>query len=200
MINNTDLLPYIYNVTLHGSGDDENIYLLAEVKGSSNLTGDTAIAYFLDNNDYLVMHRGVTDTRNTDLFEDRFVSWNTTQNDIYFRGTKDGAAAISFSNGTKIFEISHPLCSKDSLHDVCIDPDKRIDLTFLLGTSDDFNTNQLLFSVGSGFSIFSRGEGDSLVTGLVSPANFVLEILARSSVQERTEYLNLSQKKKVRNF
>lgn len=192
-----------YRITLHSTNDTRNLYLLAAVKGlgASNFTGNgTFIVLFNSNqsgrldqgDDAIMIYNGIHGTnKNDSLFFDLF--WDTynetLQKDYNYGGTNDGTVGISFSNGTEYFELSHPLCSADDLHDFCITPTTMLGASLTLGEKGNLplNLKKTPFSYftaqfGMGDKCSASGAGaceQSPATSIVPSAAFIFEALER---------------------
>jgi hypothetical protein len=199
-----------YEVTLASTLDDKNIYIITAVQGKDTNThkGNGVITHLFDSNgnlhldtgeDVLMLYRGFDNhAERGGPFMDGFWDSNypdTYQNDINHGTTKDGSAAISFSNGTEIFEISHPLCSQDINHDFCINRNNvslHYELTFgvedsfdslfyegYFGGMQDFN---VLLGLEMGLCCFNLEE-------IIPPADFILGPFGRLDSGERDKFL-----------
>ena len=130
-------LPEKYNITINGWANTTDVFLLTKVDGDSNFEGGFFIRYNLkDSNnkiiDSLLLNNKIKPNIGKESFKDQFADEQKKKylDDIHDNGFIDGFAKISFSNGTEIFELSHPLCSKDHLHDICINSDDEIGFEF----------------------------------------------------------------------
>ena len=200
LINRTELLPINYNITLRGIGDDNNMYLLVKIKGPPTSNAGTITTLLFDPgagqiNDMLRIYPTSKYTNGKSPFEDGFLNntSNRFQEDIIYGGTRDGFAEISFSNGTEIFEIGHPLCSGDK-NDICVSPDTAVGFSFMLNTTDDsaiWNPSaKLAFS--SAFGLYYQQRSAVPATFIVTPVYFVLSTFERfNTPAEREIYLKV---------
>jgi len=200
LINRTELLPINYNITLRGIGDDNNMYLLVKIKGPPTSNAGTITTLLFDPgagqiNDMLRIYPTSQYTNGKSPFEDGFLNntANRFQEDIIYGGTRDGFAEISFSNGTEIFEIGHPLCSGDK-YDICVSPDTAVGFSFMLNTTDDsaiWNPSaKLAFS--SAFGLYYQQRSALPATSIVTPVYFVLSTFERfNTPAEREIYLKV---------
>jgi len=200
LINRTELLPINYNITLRGIGDDNNMYLLVKIKGPPTSNAGIITTLLFDPgagqiNDMLRIYPTSQYTNGKSPFEDGFLNntSNRFQEDIIYGGTRDGFAEISFSNGTEIFEIGHPLCSGDK-NDICVSPDTAVGFSFMLNTTDDsaiWNPSaKLAFS--SAFGLYYQQSSAVPATLIVTPVYFVLSTFERfNTPAEREIYLKV---------
>ena len=198
LFNRTELLPTTYNITLRGIGDDKNMYLLVKIKGPPTSKADAIIELLSDPgagqiNDMLRIYPASQYANGKSLFEDGFRN-NTTnrfQDDTRYGGTRDGFAGISFSNGTEILEVSHPLCSGDK-SDLCVSPDTTVGISFMLNTTDDsaiWNPSARLAFSGA-LGLYFQQRAGALITEFVPPASFILDIFSRLSLEKHAGFLD----------
>ena len=201
LINRTELLPINYNITLRGIGDDNNMYLLVKIEEPPTSNADTIPTLLFDPgagqiNDMLRIYPTSQYTSGTSPFEDGFLNNTATnrfQEDILYGGTRDGFAEISFSNGTEIFEIGHPLCSGDK-YDICASPDTAVGFSFMMNTTDDSTlwnpSAKLAFS--SAFGLYYQQRSAVPGTFISPPVYFVLGTFERfNTAVEREIYLKV---------
>ena len=141
LLNKTDFIPIIYNVSLYTKNDEKNLFLLAKVKGPQGFNGGIMITYLFDTGkikDVIRLYKGFNYENNKGPFIDGFIHGNTNnfQIDNDSRIVTNDSAGISFSNGTEIFELRHPLCSENE-HDICISIDTNVDFAFYINATED---------------------------------------------------------------
>jgi hypothetical protein len=176
------------------------MYLLVKIKGPPTSNAGTITTLLFDPgagqiNDMLRIYPTSQYTNGKSPFEDGFLNntANRFQEDIIYGGTRDGFAEISFSNGTEIFEIGHPLCSGDK-YDICVSPDTAVGFSFMLNTTDDsaiWNPSaKLAFS--SAFGLYYQQRSALPATSIVTPVYFVLSTFERfNTPAEREIYLKV---------
>lgn len=131
-----------YLVKLSIMNGRENLYFLVEVQGPPKFSGGSTVTLWFNLPGERVRLEDVLSINRSWGLDDRFKARRaaTISSDTDYGGTNDGSAKISFSNGTEIFEFSHPNCSEDFAHDFCLQYEDRISFRFGLSVDDDSTT------------------------------------------------------------
>ena len=205
-----------YEILFASKSDGTNLYFAAGVDGPKNFTGGAILTLYFDNenngkvdpgDDAIVLYRGFCCESEDDYsFKDMYYTFmnnsNVLRNDETDGGLKNGHGSILFSNNIEYFELSHPLCSSDHAHDLCITMDNTIGLYYSLKLNGVLYLDPHPFGDLNRFGIgFSPAEGvipyvdpmpvSSLVIDIIPPAAFILEPFGRITDVERSEFLKV---------
>jgi hypothetical protein len=213
LVNTTALMPSVYNVTVYPMIDDKNMYLLTKIKGPPQFNGGSTLRYYFDSStsqdtDSILMKSESNQNSSKKQFVDGFTSGFTSYNDNFlndsnYDGTEDGFGRVSFSNGAEIFEMSHPLCSSDREHDICVKPGSNVGFRIKIALTNDSASfpRDSCSALISGFAIhWCYMQATSGMFNIFPPVDFVLGIFHRFNETERSTYLNTFDQSKAIDF